>query len=365
MSASLAPRGQCTACAHCAAWVVMSWSAAHGAIVPRHTPSSPQEACECCQHPYISHQAPAVDPIDRNYPCRRGGCIASHCGGFTSAARSWEVSTLCVCGRSLGMHSLLEDSAVQPVPLPAVLPPVLRPPTHGSLVGAMDGFSGVPAPVPGLAANANHSGPRHRFPNSTTSAGSNQCSVCVVIWPMVLPGEFEVPGYASNKIVVKNEYAGRYADALQLNDLVFHIQVPAQGPMPAAEFSRQLEEHLAKHNLSMPPCPPGVNPGPPNALHSQLWILLQATVRSGVYTLVAHPTINDPTFGYPTFKKTRPKVLQHVRQRWAPVRAVDMDSTVIHTLIQSHVTVRLSGLSTNFPQPLHLFMAVMPASGGE
>jgi hypothetical protein len=34
-----------------------------------------------------------------------------------------------------------------------------------------------------------------------------------------------------------------------------------------------------------------------------LWILLQATVRSGVYTLVAHPTINDPTFGYPTFKK--------------------------------------------------------------
>jgi hypothetical protein len=100
MSASLAPRGQCTACAHCAAWVVMSWSAAHGAIVPRHvrctsaflpsplttpqTPSSPQEACECCQHPYISHQAPAVDPIDRNYPRRRGGCIASHCGGFTS-----------------------------------------------------------------------------------------------------------------------------------------------------------------------------------------------------------------------------------------------------------------------------------------
>ncbi|KAJ7717192.1 hypothetical protein B0H16DRAFT_1476214 [Mycena metata] len=73
--------------------------------------------------------------------------------------------------------------------------------------------------------------------------------------------------------------------------------------MAAVEFSHLLDAQLALNHYSLPAPPEDKDVGEPNNLHSQRWILLHTTIRSGVYTLKPHPKVNDNTFGYRDFVK--------------------------------------------------------------
>lgn len=101
--------------------------------------------------------------------------------------------------------------------------------------------------------------------------------------------------------------------------LLFKIQVPYQGTMAAVEFSRLLDAQLALNHYSLPAPPEGEDVGEPNDLHSQRWILLHTTVRSGVYTLKPHPKVNDNTFGYRDFVKLDGKFSNPLTNDNAPV----------------------------------------------
>ncbi|KAJ7765985.1 hypothetical protein B0H14DRAFT_3510132 [Mycena olivaceomarginata] len=201
-----------------------------------------------------------------------------------------------------------------------VSPPPPGAPVHGSSAPAMDGFGGVPPPsrrtmaaqrtssaartlIRGPFAVGNHTGLRGQCPNATSF---NTQDLMVVLWPMVLNGDYDPPGYPTSKIAIKNQHLKRYTDKLASFHLVFKIQVPAQGPMLPAEFSRQVQAELNAHGISFhPPCRPRSRSSWRPLL--QLWVLLQASIRQGVYTLKTHPTINDNMFGLPEFKKINTK----------------------------------------------------------
>ncbi|KAJ6570006.1 hypothetical protein B0H10DRAFT_2444595 [Mycena sp. CBHHK59/15] len=195
----------------------------------------------------------------------------------------------------------------------------------GSLGPPLDAFRGVPAPLQGAAgtrrlasigrtlphgpfaaATANHSGPRRNYPPATASV--SLATVCVVCWPMTLPGDYKPPGYAAPQIKIKNTHSKRYAEHFIDSGLSFQLEVPQQGSASVAEFSRKTTEHLSSHNISFPPCPDDtVDDTFPGDLDAQMWVLLIPRIRKDVYNFEVHPTINDNLFGYAEFAKLNHK----------------------------------------------------------
>ncbi|KAJ7894916.1 hypothetical protein B0H14DRAFT_2558947 [Mycena olivaceomarginata] len=314
-------------------------------IVGMQTPNSSQEACEGCQHSWLLHQPFPMDPNDRNYPCRRGACTLTGCAGFTSDIdmHIWEYATPCHCTGTWLSHAGLINAAPGP---PSVVPVQMRshPPPSGSYSMAMDAFHGVPEPVGGnigtrraesaacsiphgpfARALGGHSGPQTPFPGNSTSSRmlNTNVDLVIVIWLMLvhrdarlllaqlivkpcieLPGsEHLPPANPARAISISNEQTKLYADRLQAYHLVFTVKVPRVGPIPAAEFSQKIHVHLDTHQLTMPPCPPGVTHGPPDDLHSQPFILLKSAMRAGIYNLKKHLSIIDNQFTYSEFVK--------------------------------------------------------------
>ncbi|KAJ7034299.1 hypothetical protein C8F04DRAFT_1183352 [Mycena alexandri] len=88
--------------------------------------------------------------------------------------------------------------------------------------------------------------------------------------------------------------------------------------MAAAEFSRLVQAQLDLFNYSFPAPPDDEDPGDPNDLHSQRWILLHSTIRSSVYTLKPHPKINNNSFGHTKFVKLNGKFSNPMTDANAP-----------------------------------------------
>ncbi|KAJ6597444.1 hypothetical protein B0H10DRAFT_1959743 [Mycena sp. CBHHK59/15] len=104
-------------------------------------PTSAQERCMMCSHPWQSHAALPMDPSDRNFTRRRGPCITTSCGGFHSAVQLWQDDTTCNCGAPLHLHAQLNDETAPP--MPPALPPL--PPRLGFSAPPIASFNGVPA----------------------------------------------------------------------------------------------------------------------------------------------------------------------------------------------------------------------------
>ncbi|KAJ7716888.1 hypothetical protein B0H14DRAFT_2643763 [Mycena olivaceomarginata] len=189
MSAWRTFRGQCSQCAARAAWVGVQWDATAG------------------------------QNVFRNY------------------TRTWDMQTSCLCPAVLMSHSLLLEytlvsfslgivhpylfsSPSLPVQPNIVLPLLPRAPVHGSSAPAMDGFGGVPLPshgtmaaqrtssatrtlVCGPFAVGNHIGAWGQYPNTTSF---NTQDLMVVLWPMILTGDYDPPGYTTPKIAIKNQH---------------------------------------------------------------------------------------------------------------------------------------------------------------
>ncbi|KAJ6466468.1 hypothetical protein C8R45DRAFT_1219544 [Mycena sanguinolenta] len=208
---------------------------------------------------------------------------------------------------------------VPPVPQNPVVPtPVLRPAQP-----VMDAFSRLPAisaPNVGtrraesmihslsggpFAPLRPHSGSRRGYPAITTDP---LVEIDVVLWPQNVDRDFDLPGYPTDSIRIKNADLQLYALSLNDNNLALRIEVPGQGLTSPAEFSRQLLVHLAAHNLSMPPFPSDYNSRGTAGLDGQLWVLLESHRRNDVHILRAHSTINDLSFGYKTFQKFTSKL---------------------------------------------------------
>ncbi|KAJ6554685.1 hypothetical protein B0H19DRAFT_1154327 [Mycena capillaripes] len=340
MSIPLTPRGQCTQCPSCAGWIALAWDPQERANVPRDTPTSSAQECAGCTHAWLSHHAYPMDSNDRNYSRRRGPCTSTRCGGFISCARVWEVNTLCECTAQWYSHSPLRNGVSSAIsvqaPAPILVPsapaqPADNLPPLGPGQPVMDGFLGVPATVRGTAGTRrlasisrslpggpfstlrNHSGPRRPFP----PPADPKVTIDVVCWPCTVDTLFDPPGYPSHAFKIKNSHAIKYAKRLADFHLAFQIEVPAQGVMSSAEFSRTALQHLGNHRLTLPPFPADYDAGPADELDGQLWTLLHFRRRYDVYILEAHPSIQDSTFGYAQFKKisTMPNVLPGANQR--------------------------------------------------
>ncbi|KAJ6560961.1 hypothetical protein B0H10DRAFT_2240199 [Mycena sp. CBHHK59/15] len=255
---------------------------------------------------------------DHNYPRRRGLCETTHCGGFISVSlrdhskflpikkrpkgiRTWEHTTLCVCGAPWLSHALLPDGPVSAnrapsqsaVIQPPPQPPTPQPPDTGSRVPAMDRFGGVPQPVRGnagtrraasaarslphgpfAAAFANHFGPRTPYPGATTTAQASNSGLDILVacWPNTLAdSEYEPPGYPARPIVIRNEHLKKYADRLDKFHLISKIQ------------------KLAAHHLYAL-CPADAfDESSSDDLHSQPFILLQSSLRLDVEWQASNP----------------------------------------------------------------------------
>ncbi|KAF7349148.1 hypothetical protein MVEN_01437100 [Mycena venus] len=343
MSIPLTPRGQCTQCPSCAAWITLTWDPQERANVPRDasvltTPtSSAREECAGCGHQWLSHQAYPMDLNDRNYSRRKGPCTSTRCGGFISASRVWEVNALCECGAPWLSHlstgAVLVQAPAMPLASSALPQPPANPlpPPLGVGQPVMDAYMGVPAVLHGTAGTrrlgsiarslpggpfstlGNHSGPRRPHPPTADP----KVTVDVVCWPCTVDPLFDPPGYPSPAFRIKNSHASKYAKKLADFHLIFQIEVPAQGLMSPAEFTRTLLEHFGAHRLTLPPFPADYDPGPADELDGQLWTLLHFRRRQDVYILEAHPIIQDGTFGRAEFKKisTIANVLPGANQR--------------------------------------------------
>ncbi|KAF7355846.1 hypothetical protein MVEN_00913000 [Mycena venus] len=75
------------------------------------------------------------------------------------------------------------------------------------------------------------------------------------------------------------------------------IDLEDRSDSPAVQYALQGRAGC----VVVPLCPPDADAGSPDDLHSQLFILLKSTVKLGLYTLRAHPTINDNGFTYKEF----------------------------------------------------------------
>ncbi|KAJ7807589.1 hypothetical protein B0H14DRAFT_2609492 [Mycena olivaceomarginata] len=183
---------------------------------------------------------------------------------------------------SLGIvHPYLFSSPSLSVQPDIVLPLLPQAPVHGSSAPAMDGFGGVPLPSRGTMA-------------AQRTSSTTRTLVC---------GPFSVGNHIGAW--------GQYPNTTSFNTqdlMVVSLADDSQGPMLPAEFSRQVQAELNTHGISFYPPPADHNPGPPGDLHSQLWVLLQASIRQGVYTLKAHPTIDDNMFSLLEFKKIKTKL---------------------------------------------------------
>ncbi|KAJ7032324.1 hypothetical protein C8F04DRAFT_1262077 [Mycena alexandri] len=162
---------------------------------------------------------------------------------------------------------------------------------------------------------ANHFGPQTAYPSNPLVQTRD---IYVACWPMVLPGEYEPEEYPAPQIEISNAHAKRYATRLQEVGLLFKITVPLNGPMAAAEFSRLVQAQLDLFNYSFPAPPHNEDPGDPNDLHSQRWILLHSTIQNSVYTLKLHPKINDNSFGHTEFVKLNGKFSNPMTDANAP-----------------------------------------------
>ncbi|KAJ7015998.1 hypothetical protein C8F04DRAFT_1283372 [Mycena alexandri] len=201
-----------------------------------------------------------------------------------------------------------QTAAVLPAQTLAAVPSAPRLPLRVAQP-LMDAYRGIPAPAQGttgtrrlnnaartlirgpFATAANHSGPEMRIPAPIPR----------------LSGDYDPPGYSSPKIAIQNRHARKYAQKLLDFHLICDVDVPAQGLMSPAEFSRQIISQLNAHNISFPPFPDDEASGSTAMLDGQLWQLLQPTVRGDIYTFATHKTINDNTFGYAELQKLSKK----------------------------------------------------------
>ncbi|KAJ7723753.1 hypothetical protein DFH07DRAFT_783492 [Mycena maculata] len=291
MSIPLPPRGACTLCADCAAFVVGVLDPVTQTRRPCNFPSTAQEACTPCGHSYLSHAPPPIDVNDRNFHMRRGPCARTGCAGFATSIVC-DFDTVCTCGAPWGSHgdppALPTNAPLAPSAPPSV-PGPLAPPFLGTLGPPVESFRGVPAPIQGsagtrrmasanrslphgpfAAAGANHSGPRHNFP----SGAPPKATVYIMFWP--------------------NSDHGLY----------FSVQIPPAGPTSVAEFSRFVVGQLQARQFSLQQCPDGTLSGASSDdLDGQLWELLNRRPYGDVYTYSIHPSINDASFGFQEFKK--------------------------------------------------------------
>ncbi|KAJ7776855.1 hypothetical protein DFH07DRAFT_951468 [Mycena maculata] len=326
MSIPLAPRGQCTQCVNgeCAAFVVADIDPVQQSTRPRSIPVSAHETCSPCRHPWLSHRGAPMDPNDRNFLMRRGGCARTGCAVFFSTARIWDFHSVCICTAGWPAHDPPAATGVAPTPASTVQPTMPTSAPARSLLGTLEppmhGFLGLPLPVQGnaatrrgasaarsiahgpfAAATANHSGPRRRYPSANTAL---TVKVYVLVWPNNRPGDYDPPGVSVLKITLRNANGKRYAQAFQDHGLYFAIDIPHDGPTNVAEFNRHIVDKLAEHNLTMPACPDDTLDGvSSDDLAGQLWELLQPRGLQDVYTYQIHPSINDDNFGHSTFKK--------------------------------------------------------------
>ncbi|KAF7341674.1 hypothetical protein MSAN_02065600 [Mycena sanguinolenta] len=158
-----------------------------------------------------------------------------------------------------------------PVPPQAQLQhPIAPAPVLRAGQPVMDAFSGIPATsahnvgtqrTQSMIHNLSggqfatlraHSGARRGYPAATADP---LVEIDVVLWPQNVDRDFNLPGYPSDPIKIKNADLKRYVLRLNEHHLALKIRVPAQGLMSPAEFSRQLLAHLSAHSLTMPPFP--------------------------------------------------------------------------------------------------------------
>ncbi|KAJ7438198.1 hypothetical protein B0H11DRAFT_2254787 [Mycena galericulata] len=310
MSIPLLPRGQCMQCADCAAFVVVVFDPVQQATRPHDVPSSAHQTCSPCSHSWLAHEPPPMDPNDRNYLMQRGACARTGCSRFISPIARWETTTVCVCSASWHSHApiiLPAPASVAQLRSHTELPPL----PLGGLGPPMHAFLGVSAPTQGsagtrrltsigrslphgpfAAATANHSGPRRNFPGSAAPPSVKR------------PGDFEPPGFPAPRISIRNAQGKRYAEAFKDQGLYFSLDIPQNGPANVTEFTQGLTEQLRARDFSLPPCPDDTLQGvSSNDLAGQLWELLSSRASQDVYNFNVHPSVNDSTFGYNTFKK--------------------------------------------------------------
>ncbi|KAJ6453800.1 hypothetical protein C8R45DRAFT_1192654 [Mycena sanguinolenta] len=330
---SLGPRAQCTQCTVCAGWFALDTHPSTRMLVPRdasipfpqhrysillkpsarHTPVAPTLKIRIAKAP-VQQQAVAASYLPPALGIPNARAHVARLGSLMPR-RTWpRLFSLVPSGLLTAL-----PPPVPPVPQNPVVPtPVLRPAQP-----VMDAFSRLPAisaPNVGtrraesmihslsggpFAPLRPHSGSRRGYPAITTDP---LVEIDVVLWPQNVDRDFDLPGYPTDSIRIKNTDLQLYALSLNDNNLALRIEVPGQGLTSPAEFSRQLLVHLAAHNLSMPPFPSDYNSRGTAGLDGQLWVLLESHRRNDVHILRAHSTINDLSFGYKTFQKFTSKL---------------------------------------------------------
>ncbi|KAJ7213369.1 hypothetical protein C8J57DRAFT_1538782 [Mycena rebaudengoi] len=240
-----------------------------------------------------------------------------------SETTTWTLLTQCICLAQWMIH--LPPAGGGDTPPAPLAPPAAEPTLQASVRQLLPSTAFLPLFLVALghvelavlftrfrstaAVNGNRRTSRRGHPGAISDFITN-VSIDVLVYPLVIPGDHEVPGVPTHEWAAHNQHLLTYVQQMQRHGLLLSFSVPRAGTVSPTDFTSKVRSGLAHSGLSLPDSPTPLSESQASELHYQPFALLTPNRRGTSHRFIPHPKINANFFTFAEFARLNKKVFE-------------------------------------------------------